>query len=75
MTNFKPFSGYNKQEIMNTRGASLTPKQQHAIAQRNDQIYEMKEIGEWTNAQIARKFNLSKKYVKQIYKRYKRFKN
>ena len=62
---YKPFEGYNKKEIIQTKGKSLTVEQKKAIYDRNAEIAELKRQGR-TWGEIARKFDLSREYVKTI---------
>jgi hypothetical protein len=56
---------YDKEEVMKTRGASLTPEQKIALGKRNTHIRELKRKG-YTYAQIAAHYDLAKMTVKDI---------
>lgn len=58
-----------KSEIIKTRGKILTPEHLQIIGLRNEQIASMKLNGK-PYAQIAKKFRLSRDYIKTICHRF-----
>lgn len=55
-----------KEEIMKSRGKSLTPEQKREIGRRNIMIGELRRQG-MSKAELAKMFNLSQEYIKEIY--------
>ena len=60
----KPYRGYNKQELIKSRGKDLTSEQYEALGKRNRDIADLKMRG-WSWGKIARKYGLSREYVKK----------
>ena len=62
----EPFIGYDKKEIIRTRGECLTEKQRRKIWARNWKMCKLKRDEDWSWRKIGKEFGLSANYVKSV---------